>query len=507
MNRKERRAGGDKGKKGDKAVVHNAIDLARQLKERREFAEAFKLYKQILEYDPDNIIALFDLAIDDVGRSRTKLAEARLAKILRQEPKHTGALTCMGFVRLDQGYREEALRYAEKALRHNPDHAIMLQLSNLYRDAGMLERAKELLYKSLEMKPTDVGVWYMLQNLTKYTPDDVARLRELAKKELSLKEKIVLEFTLGRACMDTGQPDVAFWHFRDGNLHRRTSYKYDVRLHEAYVDSIIDLFDEKTVARLRGKASCKSNMPIFVVGLPRSGSTLVDQILSSHPDVGSVGEARFMSQCIPVFENKEVPAFIAPGKPSITRELVERMDGNMLDTIAERYLAEMQPYAHGSTRVVDKMLFNYLWVGVMRLAMPEAKIVHCMRDPVDIGLSIWQINFSDEIPWAYDQKEIGRYYRAYEKLMAHWRKLFPGEFYDIRYEDVVADQEGQSRKLLEFCGLPWNDQVLKFHETTRQVKTASVTQVRKPIYKDSVKKWKKYEKHLTAMIEAMGVTE
>ncbi|MEZ0222982.1 MAG: sulfotransferase, partial [Alphaproteobacteria bacterium] len=205
--------------------------------------------------------------------------------------------------------------------------------------------------------------------------------------------------------------------------------------------------------------------------------------------------------------NKEVPDFISPGRPSITHEFLQKMDGPMLDTIASRYLAEMEPFAHGAKRVVDKMLFNFFWVGVIRLAMPEARIVHCMRDPVDIGLSIWQLNFGDEIAWAYDQKEIGRYYRSYEKLMSHWRKLFPGEFYDIRYEDVVADQEGQSRKLLEFCDLPWDDCVLKFHESTRQVKTASVTQVRKPIYKDSVKKWKKYEKHLKAMIETMGITE
>lgn len=508
MNRQERRAKGVKGKKGDRAVIHNAIDLARKLQEKKQYAEALKLYEKILEYDPDNIIALFDLAVDNIEHGKIEIAESRLNKVLLQQPKHGGALACMGTIRLDQGRREEALRLAEKSLAANPNHAVLIRLSVLYRNAGMLDRAKDLIYAAIKLKPDDIGAYYTLQNLTKYTEEDMANLMALEKKGgFPLGTKITLDFALGKACLDIGQTEKAFWYYAEGNLLKRATYKFDIALSEAYAESIINLFTEETVARLRGKSSIKSDRPIFVVGLPRSGSTLVDQILSSHPDVGSVGEARFLGNCIPAFPNAEVPQYIKPSMPSITRELLDKMDGAMLDDIGQKYLALMEPYAKDTNRVVDKMLFNYSWLGVLRLALPEAKIVHCMRDPVDIGLSMWQILFGDDIPWAYDQKEIGRYAVAYEKIMAHWRKLFPGEFYDIRYENVVADQEGETRKLLEFCNLSWDEHCLKFHETTRQVKTASVTQVRKPIYKDSVKKWKKYEKHLKPMIQVMGITE
>jgi predicted helicase len=150
------------------------------------------------------------------------------------------------------------------------------------------------------------------------------------------------------------------------------------------------------------------------------------------------------------------------------------------------------------------MLFNYLWIGLLRLALPEAKIVHCTRDPVDIGLSIWQLLFTPDIPWAYDLSEIGRCCQAYRKVMTHWNSIFPGEIYEANYEAMVTDQEGETRKLLDFCGLPWDDRCMRFHENKRHVRTASSAQVRVPIYTDSVKKWKKYEKYLTPLIEEVN---
>ena len=507
MNRKERKARGVKGKQGDETIIHNAVALARQLKEKRQMAEALKLYEKILQYDPDNAIALFDLALEDISAGRSELADAKFSKILTKESKHIGALIGLAGIRLDQGRRDEALALVEKAQRQKIPHGGLIQLSVFYRNAGMLDRAKDALYGALKLQPDDIGAWYVLQDLTKYRPEDVEVLNRLEKQaDIPLTQKITLGFATGKAHMDTGQPDLAFWHFAQANLLKRATYKYNPDFAEAYVESIIKLFNEETIARLRNKSSIKSNKPIFVVGMPRSGSTLVDQILSSHPDVGSVGEARFLGQSLPVYPNEEVPHFIPKHLPSVTRKFVDDLDGVMLETIGEKYLSIIGSHSP-APRVVDKMLFNFLWVGLIRLALPEAKVVHCMRDPVDIGLSIWQILFGDDIPWAYDQTEIARYYRGYEKIMAHWRKVFPGEVYDVRYEDVVADQEGQSRKLLEFCDLPWDERVMKFHESKRTVKTASVTQVRKPIYKDSVKKWKKYEKHLRPMIDALGITE
>ena len=506
MNRKERRASGMKGSQSEKLIVHNAIDLARQLMEKKKKEEALELYEKILTFDPDNAIALYDLACDNLERGKLDLAEEKFMKILVQEPAHPGALAGMGSIRFDQGQRKEALTFAEKARKSGSDnHTILLRLSTLYRNAGMLDLAKELIYAALAIQPDDVGIYHNLQSLEKSTPADVEKLQAISKGKLTPRGKMVLNFTLGKACMDIGRADEAFWHYAEGNLMKRATYSYDPARQEAYVEHIIRIFNEKTVARLRGKSSITSDRPIFVIGMPRSGSTLTDQILSSHPDVGSVGEARFLPQCIPVFPNTKKEAdFMKPGGASINRMFVKKMNARMLDVIGNRYLEKMEPYVGASKRTVDKMLFNFLWLGVIRLALPNAKIVHCVRDPIDIGLSIWGLLFADDMMWAYDQAEIARYYLSYNKLMDHWRKLFPGEFYEARYEDMIADQEGQTRKLLEFCNLPWDEHCLKFHESTRSVKTASVTQVRKPIYKDSVKKWKKHEKHLQIMVDTVA---
>jgi hypothetical protein len=239
----------------------------------------------------------------------------------------------------------------------------------------------------------------------------------------------------------------------------------------------------------------------------RSGSTLTDQILSSHPAVKSVGEAEYLAQTIPPYPNAEVPGHFKPGAPNITRAFIDNLSPEVLDDIGRKYLALTAHAAPGAERVIDKMLHNYFWVGLIRLALPGAKIIYTTRDPVDTGLSLWTLLFSAHLPWAYDQRDIGRYILTCRKIMAHWQKLFPGDIYEANYERMVANQEEETRKLLDFCRLPWDDRCLKFHETKRQVSTSSATQVRQPIYKDSVKRWKKHEAYLRELIETLEGAE
>lgn len=503
MNRKDRKASGIKGKKGDRAVINNALALARELQKKDKNAEATALYKQILAFDPDNEIALMDIGIDAYSTKRFDKAEKLFEKVLRENHKQMSALAMLATLRMDQNRVEEALDLVHKVERLGVPDNMLARIGVLYRDTGQLEQANFYIRKALEKNPEDIQALYTLQTLQKFTPEELERMEKLGNREKNLENKIRLSFALGKACLDNKKTDLGFWNFAEGNLLKRATFKFNIEWIEDYFASIPKLFNKAFRDKYRGIIKDRGKNQIFIIGMPRSGSTLVDQIISSHPLVTSVGEAAFLSRSLPVYLDEKMASYSKNPGPAITAKFIKACSPKMLNVIGDNYLAQVEPYAKHQKIVVDKMLFNFIWLGMIRLALPEAKIIHCVRDPIDIGLSIWQLLFTDDMPWAYDQNEIARYYLAYAKLMDYWRELFPGEFFDNHYEDMVADQEAQSRKVIEFCGLPWHDDCLRFYENKRRVKTASVTQVRQPMYKDSVKKWKKYEKYLTRMVNTV----
>jgi hypothetical protein len=295
--------------------------------------------------------------------------------------------------------------------------------------------------------------------------------------------------------MDAGDADKAFAHFAAGNALKRKAQPYDISLFEKHIDTIIVHFDSGLVERLRGKGSVKTSRPIFIIGMPRSGSTLVDQILSSHPDVASLGESRLLQDAIP----------LPPGAraPVISADFVRQLTPETLDGIARHYLNATEPFTHGAARTVDKMLFNFIWAGLIALAFPEAKIIRCTRDPADMGFSIWRTLFAGNVGWAFDQRDIARYYLAYERLMRHWHTLFPGRIRDVSYEALVKNQTEETKRLLDFCGLSFDARCLDFHKTRRRVSTASDMQVRRPVYADSIGGAKRYAKYLQPLLETL----
>lgn len=503
MNRKERKARGIKGKKGDRAVIVEALNLARELQKRKKQEEAVALYKQILEFDPDNEIALLDVGIDAYVRKEQQRAERIFEKLLRKNNKNLGANIMLAAIRMDQNRVPESLDLLTKVGKREIPSSLLARIGSIYRDAGRLDQANHFIEKALQKNPQDIPALYTLQSLRKYTPEELDRLDEMNRGKLEVDDKTRIAFTLGKASLDNKQTDKAFWHFAEGNVLKRSTFKFDIGWIEQYFEDIPKLFTKEFRDEWRGTIKDKGGEQIFILGMPRSGTTLVDQILSSHPEVTSVGESSFFTRSIPVMLDSKLSSYSKVPGAAITKALVDDCSPKLLETIGDNYLAKVNPFKKEQRIVVDKMLFNFIWLGFIRLTLPDAKIIHCIRDPIDIGLSIWQLLFTDDMPWAYDQNDIGRYYLAYHKLMDYWRELFPGEFFDNHYEDMVADQEAQSRKVIEFCGLSWHDDCLRFYENKRQVKTASVTQVRKPIYTDSVKKWKKFEPYLTKLIDTV----
>jgi hypothetical protein len=309
---------------------------------------------------------------------------------------------------------------------------------------------------------------------------------------------MALHFALGKAYDDMGEHARAFHHFSVGAKLKRATLTYNEADIFAFFDDIKRTFTKEFIQRddIIGNPS---KVPIFIVGMPRSGSTLTEQIISAHPKVFGAGEIKNMSFSVAALRLKfpslpKYPALASVAKPS------------QFDTIAKTYLAAITKISNSAERVTDKLLTNFFFAGLIHMMLPNAKIVHTKRNPIDSCLSTWTKLFKDDMPHSYDLGELGRYHRKYQDLMEHWRQVLPASaFMEVQYEDVVADPETNARRIIDFLGLEWDPRCLKFHESDRPVKTASVSQVRKPIYKTSVERGRRYGAALNPLIEALGL--
>ncbi len=511
MNRKDRRAKGSKSplrRNETDAATQSALQASQKMLAQGRQQDAEFVLLSLIETNPSCVTALYNLGLFAGQRGEMEAALGFFKRVIELEPGNGDAMTHSALLSLENGDHSGALALAARASTLAPSARMLTRLGTLYRQAGEPDRARECLASALKLEPDYTRAYHELQELKVFKADDpdFLNLKRLQQKSGALPADAEADilFALAKAHMDIGDTDEAFTLFEKANTLRKTTFKkYDIENFESYAASVIRIFNGDVVRQWRGKGSCRDESAIFIIGMPRSGSTLVDQILSSHPDATSVGEAPFLPQSIRFFANEESKGLFGLKQASITKQLVEALSPALLDDIAAKYLARTKAAGGGARRVVDKMLFNYFSTGLIRLALPNAKIVHCTRDPVDIGLSLWRLNFGAGMPWCYDQRDIGRYYHAYRKVMAHWNALFPGDVMEMNYETMVAQQERETRRLLEFCRLPWDARCLDFHKTGRQVKTASAPQVRQPLYTSSAGKWKKYEKHLGPLIESL----
>jgi len=348
-------------------------------------------------------------------------------------------------------------------------------------------------------KPDDIAARIHLVQNDKVSADDehFAALRAEEKKmaEFSDKRRLSLHFALGKCYDDTKDYDQAFPHYLAGCRIKRARLGYDPAAAARQFVELQKIFSKDFIDRLRGSGD-PSAMPIFVLGMPRSGTTLTEQILASHPDVFGAGELPDLLRIAHRKTHPDTTSF-----PDNLRYL----DSATLNAWGAEYVAAVQARAPQAKHITDKMPANFFAVPLIHLMLPNAKIIHVNRNPVDTCVSCFTRLFHRKQEHTYDLAELGRYYADYARLMNHWRTVLPaGAFYDVQYEDIVADQESEARKLLEYCGLEWNDACLDFHQTQRQIRTASVVQVRQPIYTTSVERWRKYEKFLGPLLEELG---
>jgi Sulfotransferase family len=382
------------------------------------------------------------------------------------------------------------------------------------KELGKLEAAREAYLSALELDPKVTGVYVNLADSKKFVAGDphLAAMEAIAAQTegLSKTDRLQLDFALGKAYADVKDHRRSFEHLLRGAAGKRAMIDYDERSAFALFDDIERAFTAELIQAKSGGGD-PSRMPIFVLGMPRSGTTLVEQILASHPQVHGAGELKTMNDVVLTVRGPDGNTIPYP-------TFVPSLDGAALAAVGARYLALVRKLApHGERspaaghspgvgRVTDKMPSNYYFAGLIHLALPNAKIIHTIRDPVDTCISCFSKLFTAEQNHTYDLAELGRYYRRYQRLMAHWHDVLPqGRILDVRYEEVVADLEGQARRIIDHCGLPWDDRCLSFHETDRPVRTASATQVRQPIYKSAIGRWRVYEEFLAPLLTELGV--
>ncbi len=515
-------------------------NLGTCLRELKRVAEAETIYRKALGLGPNNPDTLDNLAlaVKDLDRleeaaellrralvieersdkfhvhyatvllDQKKIEEAAAAteRALALNPNNHDAVNLMGRVAFERGDLRDSLAHYRRALALKPDLADAYNnMGNVLKELGQLHEAHDAFLQALRLDPDIAGVYVNLADSKKFEPGDphLAAMQALAAKTegLSKTDRMQLDFGLGKAYADLKDYDRSFKHLLAGNAAKRATISYDEKAAFALFEQIEAVFTRDLIAK-KSAGGDPSQLPIFVIGIPRSGTTLVEQIIASHPMAYGAGELQTFNDVILTVRGPDGNTIVYP-------EFIAALEPWALKQLGAQYVAALRALASKegrgiSARMTDKMPSNYYFAGLIHLALPNAKIIHTIRDPVDTCISCFSKLFSAEQNHTYDLGELGRYYKRYERLMAHWRRVLPaGRILEVRYEDVVADLEGQARRIIAYCGLPWDDRCLSFHETDRPVRTASATQVRQPIYRSAIGRWRAYEEHLGPLLEAL----
>ncbi|HTV30406.1 MAG TPA: tetratricopeptide repeat protein [Xanthobacteraceae bacterium] len=478
-------------------------NLALALKDLDRLEEAAELLRHALSMDQKNSKIHLHYGAVLLDQRKVEAAAAAVERAYQLDPNDHDCVNQMGRVAFARGDLEGSLRNYRRALALKPDLAdAHNNMGNALKDLGRFREAEKAFRNSVRLDPTISGVYVNLADLKTFLPGDpllLAMERLAARREdLTKTDRLQLDFALGKAYADLKDYDRSFAHLIRANAAKRTAVSYDEAATLSFFERIEAIFSGETIATKSGGGD-PSSAPIFVIGMPRSGTTLVEQIIASHPKVFGAGELQTLNDVILTVRGAD--STMAPYP-----EFVRTIDPSGVRRIGADYVARLRKVAPNGVRVTDKMPSNFFFAGLIHLALPNAKIIHCQRNPIDTCFSCFSKLFSGAQNHTYDLRELGRYYRGYEQLMSHWRRVLPaGRILDVQYEDVVADLEGEARRIIAYCRLDWDARCLHFHKTERPIRTASATQARKPIYRSAVDRRRVYEKHLGPLLEALGI--
>jgi tetratricopeptide (TPR) repeat protein len=550
------------------ALEEDALQAAQTALGRGELAAAEQMFRELLSRDPAHFHALHLLGVTRAQQGQLAEAEHLISRALSLDPRHAGALSNLGNVLSELGRPAEAIDALKRALGLDPDsgeaaYNLGNALTKARRHGEAAAAYKEALRRRPGLAPARLGLVDSLRQLNRHQealeildqaivadPRDAAAenslgivLRELGRPEEAQRafrravalDPLLTESYLHLAGMGAIGADDAllaqmetlerqgglaperlspllfaladiydrqercaesFRHLLRANRLRRGLIAYDEAPARARFERLRRAFTPELLARQGGKGM-PTDLPIFVLGFPRSGTSLVEQILASHPAVHGAGELGLLG---------EIAADMGMGGQAFP-ECLPLLPGVELRRLGERYAAGLQAVAPEAPRITDKMPDNYMFVGLIHLILPRAKIIHLRRDPLDTCLSCFAQHFAADLNYAYDLGELGRYHRMYLDLMDHWRRVLPaGALLEVEYESLVGNLEGEARRMLDYCGLPWDPRCIRFQETRRAVRTASVDQVRRPLYRSSLQRWRRYESQLGPLVEALATS-
>jgi tetratricopeptide (TPR) repeat protein len=507
--------------KPDFAAAH--INLGNALRDQGKLDEAIACYRRALELTPDFALAHNNLgnALTDQGKLDEAVASYRRA--LERKPDYAEARSNLGIALREQGKLDEAVGCCRRALELKPASAEMHgNLGAALNDQGKLDEAIACYRRALELEPdlaethVNLGValkqigdlqgaedcfraalgydcrfasaHYQLAELLggELPRQDLAAQRRLLEEtELTDAQRLSLHFGLAYVLDARGEYAEAAEHLDRGNAlqlsqWRKCGREYDPKEHESFVTRMMRVSTPDFFQQVRGFGS-ESELPVFVVGLPRSGTTLIEQILASHGEVFGAGEIELV---------RDTMAALGGGGADVIEGL-GRLDRRTAQRLASRHLERLRALDRRVLRIVDKMPDNYLYLGLLASLFPRAKLIHCRRDLRDVAVSCWMTRF-ETIRWANDQQHIASRFHEYQRMMEHWRTVLPAPLLEVDYEDTVADLEGVARRLVAWCGLAWEPACLEFQRAKRPVRTASAVQVRRPVFKTSVGRWEHY---------------
>jgi tetratricopeptide (TPR) repeat protein len=464
--------------------------------------DAITHYRTALQINPNYADAYSNLgaALESLGRAEEALP--LIAKAISLQPDNADAQNNMGNALKALNRHTEALEAYQKAIDLRPDSPqTFSNMGDALRELGDAAGARTSYEQAVKLDPNQPSFYRRLGDTLRFKDTDprLAAMRGLLQnvEALTAREQVELHFALAKAMDDIGDKPQSFRHLLEGNALHRRQINYDEAETLGFFSRIEQVFTAELMSSERGFGD-PTQVPVFVVGMIRSGTTLVEQILASHPAVHGGGERMEFARATANMRNPQIPDLTFP-------EVCLSATGDQLTELGTGYLRSLQTLSPEALRIVDKMPANYRLLGLINLALPNARILHLRRDPLDTCVSCFSILFAGDQPFTYDLTELGRYYRSYESLMEHWRRVLPeGVMLDLDYEDLVADIEGHAQRIVEHVGLPWHDSCTRFFENRRAVRTASTLQVRKPAYNDSVGRWRPYGDLLNPLLDALN---
>ena len=485
-------------------IFYNAVCLS--LSALGENEKAHKIIEDALKLSSNDINVLNNAGLINFNLGRMEMAESFFNRALKIAHNFPDALINMGNLKLKEGKAHQAENYFNDAIKYNKmpgkNEMIYMALGNFYQQVGNFEKAKNYFYEINKINKNNTIADKSISLMHKYKNENdphlkmmESKLDSIKKNSLDLKGKVFLKnsqgqdllyFALGKAYEDIGKYKESFKFLLRANKIYKERLSYNIKTDEYLFSKIKEIFKEKKIEKLK----CEKKI-IFIVGMPRSGTTLAEQIISAHPEVHGAGELNYLSEGIEKFLMQD---------KILSRDSIEEYKMNELESVQNHYIEGLKKLEYQEEYVVDKAPLNFRWIGFLKTIFPNAKIIHCQRDAMDTCFSNFKNFFSaGTLSFSYDLNDLGTYFNLYKDLMRFWLSIFKNDIYNLSYERLIDKQEEETKNLLKYLGLSWNKLCLEPHKNRKIVATASLAQVRNPIYKSSLNKWRNYSDELQVL--------